>query len=628
MAPGSIMTAPICLVENEEQQLRVNREALSILEEISEPVVVVAIAGLCRTGKSYLMNRLAGQNHGFPLGSTVQSKTKGIWMWCVPHPSKPDHTLVLLDTEGLGDVEKGDPKNDSWIFTLALLLSSVFVYNSIGAINHQALEQLHYVTELAELIRTKPSPSCDEIHDSAEFVSFFPDFVWTLRDMVLELKLDGHPITGDEYLENALKLIKGGRPQIQNSNRTRMCIRKFFPKRKCFVFDRPTSDSKLLLHMEEASESQLDLKFQDQSQRFCSYIFTQAEAKTLREGITVTGNGLGSLVVTYVDTINSGSVPCLEDTGTTLAQLKNTEAVRKAADHYSQQMAQRVQFPTDTLQELLDLHTACEKEAITVFMENSFKDDQQEFQKKFVETIEKKKEEFLLQNEDVSCNYCQAELRKLSESLMESVSRGTFCVPGGHSLYLEAKNKVMQDYELVPRRGVKAKEVLQTFMQSQKATQETILWADKALTDEMKAKAAEQAKREAAEQEQELLKQKLEEQQQKTEAQNRTFMENLAQLKEKIKRGIYEFLRMLKMMFKHKRKLLEELLTEGFNEEYEELNKEANHLEEDIQQTKSNISTAITVALLVACGILIVVLPGPLKLICGQLFITSIVTIL
>ena len=36
----------------------------------------------------------------------MQSHTKGIWMWCVPHPQKPDHTLVLLDTEGLGDVEK------------------------------------------------------------------------------------------------------------------------------------------------------------------------------------------------------------------------------------------------------------------------------------------------------------------------------------------------------------------------------------------------------------------------------------------------------------------------------------------------------------------------------------------
>ncbi len=43
---------------------------------------------------------------GFALGSTIESKTKGIWMWCVPHLYKEGHTLVLLDTEGLGDIRK------------------------------------------------------------------------------------------------------------------------------------------------------------------------------------------------------------------------------------------------------------------------------------------------------------------------------------------------------------------------------------------------------------------------------------------------------------------------------------------------------------------------------------------
>lgn len=58
------MMAPICLVENTNERLSVNEQALQILDEISQPVVVVAIVGLYRTGKSYLMNRLAGQNHG------------------------------------------------------------------------------------------------------------------------------------------------------------------------------------------------------------------------------------------------------------------------------------------------------------------------------------------------------------------------------------------------------------------------------------------------------------------------------------------------------------------------------------------------------------------------------------
>jgi hypothetical protein len=36
----------------------------------------------------------------------VESETKGIWMWYMPHPSKPNHTLILLDAVGFGDVEK------------------------------------------------------------------------------------------------------------------------------------------------------------------------------------------------------------------------------------------------------------------------------------------------------------------------------------------------------------------------------------------------------------------------------------------------------------------------------------------------------------------------------------------
>uniref|UniRef100_A0A8D2AKR2 GB1/RHD3-type G domain-containing protein n=1 Tax=Sciurus vulgaris TaxID=55149 RepID=A0A8D2AKR2_SCIVU len=547
--------APICLVENTNEQLTVNSKALRILDKICQPVVVVAIVGKFRTGKSYLMNQLAGQNHGFPLGSTVRAVTKGIWMWCVPHPTKPDHTLVLLDTEGLDDVEKGDPKNDSWIFALAVLLSSTLVYNSMGTIDHQALEQLHYVTELTQLIRAKSEPTPDEVEDSTEFVSFFPDFVWTVRDFMLELKLDGHPLTEDEYLENALKLISGENQKIQNSNMSRECIRYFFPKRKCFVFDRPTNDRNLLFHIDKVSQNQLERTFVVQSKNFCTYVYTNAKTKTLRGGIIVTGNRLGTLVETYVNAINKGTIPCLENAVTTLAQCENSAAVQKAADHYSEQMAQRVEFPTDTLQELLEVHAACEREAIAVFMEHSFKDDKHEFQKKLVDTIGRKKEALLLQNEETSVKYCQAQLEQLSETLMQSITRGEFSVPGGHSLYLEAKKMVEQHFKLVPKKGVKAKEVLQSFLQSQSAIEKSILQSDKALTDGQKAIAAERAKREAAEEEQELLRQQQKEQQERMEAQKTSFQENMMQLKEKLEREFENLRREQERVLQHKLKV-------------------------------------------------------------------------
>ncbi|XP_036045164.1 uncharacterized protein LOC118585118 [Onychomys torridus] len=591
------LKAPMCLVENKNKQLLVNPGAIQILNSISQPVVVVGIVGMYRTGKSYLMNCLARQNHGFPLGSTVQSQTKGIWMWCVPHPTKPNHTLILLDTEGLGDVEKGDSRNDAWIFALAVLLSSTFVYNSMSTINNDALEKLHYVTKLTELIRSKSSQRSDTIEDAREFVSFFPDFIWTVRDFTLELKLDGHCITEDEYLENALKLIPGYNPQIQTSNWPRECIRQFFPRRKCFVFDWPVSDPQLLAKIENIPESQLNPKFQKQSKTFCSHIFTHASTKKLKEGILVTGTRFGTLVETYVDAINSGTIPCLENAVKTLAERENSAAVQRAVDHYSEQMAQRLRLPTDTLQELLDVHTACEKKAIAVFMEHSLSDDQWEFQKKLVATIEERKEDFMRRNEAESVSHCQAELEKLAEPLRESISRGAFSVPGGHSLYLEARRKVEQGYKQVRRKGVKASEVFQNFLKSLITTEDSILQSDKALTDGQKAMAAEQAKKEAAEKELELTRQQQKEQEQMMEAERRTFSENMGQMQKKMERERETLLREQERVLDHKLKALKELILDGVEEKYDDLRREIKLREETIEDIKhSSVQNILDIA--------------------------------
>lgn len=82
----------------------------------------------------------------------------------------------------------------------------------------------------------------------------------------------------------------GKNPRVQNSNMPRECIREFFPNRKCFTFDRPTSDKNLLFHIENVREDHLDGSFQVQSKKFRSYILDNSRTKTLREGIIVTGN--------------------------------------------------------------------------------------------------------------------------------------------------------------------------------------------------------------------------------------------------------------------------------------------------------------------------------------------------
>ena len=63
--------------------------------------------------------------------------------------------MLLLDTEGLYDPEKGSQTHDTWIFTLAVLLSSVLIYNSKGTVDANALDGLYLASQLTEHVTVK-----------------------------------------------------------------------------------------------------------------------------------------------------------------------------------------------------------------------------------------------------------------------------------------------------------------------------------------------------------------------------------------------------------------------------------------------------------------------------------------
>lgn len=94
------------------------------------------------------------------------------------------------------------------IFTLAILLSSSFIYNSVGSIDENALNQLNLVANLTKNIQLKASgqlANSDEI-DPEEFQAIFPTLMWVVRDFALQLSDENHnPINSREYLERALQ---------------------------------------------------------------------------------------------------------------------------------------------------------------------------------------------------------------------------------------------------------------------------------------------------------------------------------------------------------------------------------------------------------------------------------------
>ena len=110
--------------------------------------------------------------------------------------------IFFLDSEGCGSTDKHE-EYDIKIFTLSVLISSYFIYNSIGCIDEESIQTLSLVSKLAANIQINPNNQ-----DNAQYsLSYYiPKFLWILRDFTLELKdQQGHDISASEYLEQALQ---------------------------------------------------------------------------------------------------------------------------------------------------------------------------------------------------------------------------------------------------------------------------------------------------------------------------------------------------------------------------------------------------------------------------------------
>jgi hypothetical protein len=74
------------------------QQAQKFLSGLQKPLAVITVAGLYRTGKSYLLNRvILNRETGFGMSPTVNSCTKGLWIWPETiHATTSDGTTVNL----------------------------------------------------------------------------------------------------------------------------------------------------------------------------------------------------------------------------------------------------------------------------------------------------------------------------------------------------------------------------------------------------------------------------------------------------------------------------------------------------------------------------------------------------
>ncbi len=112
------------------------------------------------------------------------------------------------------------------MFSLALLLSSTFLYNSVGSIDEQALSSLELLVGVSKNIQCRASQAQKNIfrrEGETDLAHFFPSFLWVVRDFALKLEDEaGREVTSKHYMEAALRLQTG--PAAEDKNKVRKAI--------------------------------------------------------------------------------------------------------------------------------------------------------------------------------------------------------------------------------------------------------------------------------------------------------------------------------------------------------------------------------------------------------------------
>eukprot|EP00899_Mesostigma_viride_P008802 jgi/Mesvir1/17923/Mv12986-RA.1 len=303
---------------DDDGKFRLGQEAVDALKAVHGPVGVVSVCGRARQGKSFLLNQLLGRSSGFVVAPTHRPCTKGLWMWSAPIPQKtadgtPYH-LILLDSEGIDAYDQTNTYSTQ-IFSLAVLLSSMFVYNQMGGIDEAAIDRLSLVTEMTKHIHVRASGG-EEGKDAgpasaAELSVFSPSFLWLLRDFYFDLRdPDGRELTPKDYLETALMPTPGMGPAVAAKNQIRESIRQLFPDRSCFTLVRPVNDERDLQDMENVGHGKMRPQFLAAMEQLTRFIFARARPKAMN-GVNLSGSMLAELAGAYVCAINKGAVPTI-----------------------------------------------------------------------------------------------------------------------------------------------------------------------------------------------------------------------------------------------------------------------------------------------------------------------------
>ena len=448
---------PIKLIDF-SKGFQINQEALEFLRSIKEEIIIVSVIGKARTGKSYLMNLLldlVGKGEGFQVASTLQSCTKGIWLWGTPKNSLNGKAkIIFLDSEGTSSIDKSTKTYDSRIFALVVLISSLFLYNTYSNIDEHGINELSLAAHLSNAITTNSNIDKDEL-----LTELSPKFIWIIRDFTLE-KI--HPETGQEisskeYLELCLKNKRCGKGSKDN-NVIRQNIIKFFPERDCVTLVRPVDSEDDLKKLNTIPYNELKPEFKMEFKSLKDKIFKEALPKKLN-GKKLTGPALATLIEEFVKVINSGKIPNINNTWDSIIEKDVSDAFNKSYELFKTNLnslkfgKNNVYDNAELMKKLYDFKYISINNFDNLLQSNGDTFKQKNYKKIYLDAkadlntkIDSSIKKAISKNDSLSSNYCSEILNDLYKPLESRLSQNIFNSKNYNDINFEF-NEILKKYD-------------------------------------------------------------------------------------------------------------------------------------------------------------------------------------
>lgn len=195
---------------------------------------------------------------------------------------------------------------------------------------------------------------------NVEVSTFFPTFLWVLRDFSLDLIDDaGQRLTPTEYLESCLRQQDGFNSDVQSRNRTRRLLTGFFKDRHCSTVVRPVEAEDLLQTANTLSDRELRSTFLTEMSALRALVLNDLVRPKTMQGQFLSGRMLVNLTSAYVDAMNHNAVPSIGQAWTDVSKVECKDAFDSSLAKFDAEMLRRapkneLPLDVDVLTEIFD----------------------------------------------------------------------------------------------------------------------------------------------------------------------------------------------------------------------------------------------------------------------------------